>query len=217
MCETGHFPKLTAEEAVAHIPNGATVSFSGFSPAGAAKVIPRALAARAREFHQRGEPFKIRVLTGASSGETIEEALAQAEAISWRAPYMSGATLRKQINRQEVEYVDMHLSHLPQSVLSSFFGEIDVTVVEATEVTPDGRVFLTTSIGASPTYLRHAKRVIIEVNRRHSIRLREMADIMIMPAPPHRNPIPIYHPMDKIGWSFASVDPQEGHRGGGKR
>jgi propionyl-CoA:succinyl-CoA transferase len=209
MSDMVHFPRLTAEEAVAHISHGATVSFSGFSPAGAAKVIPRALAARAREFHQRGEPFKIRVLTGASSGETIEEALAQAEAISWRAPYMSGATLRKQINRQEVEYVDMHLSHLPQSVLSSFFGEIDLAVVEATEITPDGRVFLTTSIGASPTYLRHAKRVIIELNHRHSIRLREMADIMMMPAPPHRNPIPIYHPLDKIGSSFASVDPKK--------
>ena len=209
MCDHGHFPKLTAEEAVAHIPHGATVSFSGFSPAGAAKVIPRALAARALEHHQRGEAFKIRVLTGASSGESIEEALAQAEAISWRAPYMSGATLRKQINRQEVEYVDMHLSHLPQSVLSSFFGTIDLAVVEATEITPDGRVFLTSSIGASPTYLRHASRVIIEINRRHSMRLREMADIVIMPAPPHRNPIPIYHPMDKVGWCYASVDPKK--------
>lgn len=209
MGDTGQFPRLTAEEAVAQIPDGATVSFSGFSPAGAAKVIPRALADRARQLHAQGAPFKIRVLTGASSGETIEEALAQAQAISWRAPYMSGTTLRKQINRQEVEYVDMHLSHLPQSVLSSFFGGIDYAVVEATEITSDGRVFLTTSIGASPTYLRHAKRVIVEINRRHSLRLREMADIVIMPAPPHRNPIPIHHPLDKIGSSYALVDPQK--------
>jgi succinate CoA transferase len=209
MSSAGQFAKLTPEEAVARIPHGATVSFSGFSPAGAAKVIPRALAARAREHHDRGEAFKVRVLTGASSGETIEEALAQAEAISWRAPYMSGATLRKQINRQEVEYIDMHLSHLPQTVLSGFFGKLDFAVVEATEITSDGRVYLTSSIGASPTYLRYADRVIIEINRSHSMRVSEMADIMVMPPPPHRNPIPIYHPLDKIGWPYAVVDPQK--------
>jgi succinate CoA transferase len=209
MSERAHFATLTADEAVALIPHGATVSFSGFSPAGAAKVIPRALAARAKEHHERGEAFKVRVLTGASSGDSIEEALAQAQAISWRAPYMSGATLRRQINRQEVEYVDMHLSHVPQTVLSGFFGRLDFAVVEATEITPDGRVYLTSSIGASPTYLRYADRVIIEINRRHSPRLREMADIMIMPAAPHRNPIPIYHPLDKIGWPYATVDPEK--------
>ena len=206
--KTGNrYTVLTPEEAVTLIPDGATVSFSGFSPAGAAKVIPRALAARARREHEAGRPFKVRVLTGASSGESIDDELARAEAISWRAPYQSGGTLRKQINRQEVEYVDMHLSHVPQTVLFGFFGKIDFAVVEATEITPDGRVYLTTSIGASPTYLRYADRVIIEINRGHSMRLREMADILVLPAPPHRTPIPIYEPMTRVGWPYAVVDP----------
>lgn len=209
MSTLGRFKRLTPEEAVSLIPNGATVSFSGFSPAGAAKIVPRALATRARQLHAKGEPFKVRVLTGASSGESIDEDLAQAEAISWRAPYQSGATLRKQINRQEVEYVDMHLSHVPQTVQAGFFGRIDYAVVEATEITPDGRVYLTTSIGASPTYLKNADRVIIELNRSHSMRLREMADIIIVPAPPHRNPIPIHSPLSKIGWPYAVVDPKK--------
>ncbi len=203
------YAKLSPEEAVALIPNGATVSFSGFSPAGAAKIIPRALAVRSRELHARGEPFKIRVLTGASSGESIDDDLAEAEAISWRAPYQSGSILRGQINRQEVEYVEMHLSHVPQAVSFGFFGKIDFAVVEATEITRDGRVYLTTSIGASPTYLRYADRVIIEVNRNHSMRLREMADIVIVPPPPHRNSIPIVEPLTKIGWPYATVDPKK--------
>jgi len=93
MADRGRFPRLSPEEAVALIPHGATVSFSGFSPAGAAKAVPRALAARARELHARGEPYKVRVLTGASSGVSIDEDLAQAQAIAWRAPYMSGAML----------------------------------------------------------------------------------------------------------------------------
>ncbi len=203
------FPKLSPEEAVAEIFNGATVAFSGFTNSGAAKAVPRAIAARAHELHGRGEPFKIRVLTGASSGESIDEPLAEAQAISYRAPYQSGPQLRRQINRQEVEYVDMHLSHLPQTVLAGFHGRLDFAVVEATEVTPDGRVYLTSSIGASPTYLRVADRVILEVNRYHSRRLREMSDILLLPPVPHRTPIRLNDPLTKIGYPYAIVDPKK--------
>jgi propionyl-CoA:succinyl-CoA transferase len=203
------FPRLTPEEAVAHISNGATVAFSGFGNVGAPKVIPRALASLARKQHMKGETFKIRMLTGAGSGVDVDEALAQARAIAWRAPYQNAATLRKQINRQEVEYLDLHLSHVPQVVSSGFLGKVDFAVVEATEVTPDGRVFLTTSVGASPTYLQYAEKVLIEINHHHSSRLREMMDIFTLSSPPHRNPFPMLDPMTKFGWSYAVVDPKK--------
>ncbi len=203
------YPILTPDEAASYIKDGDTVSFSGFSPAGAAKVVPRAIAAGARDEHEKGKRFKVRVLTGASSGRIIDDELAQAEAVAWRAPYQSGSVLRRQINRQEVEYVDMHLSHVPQAVAEGFFGRINVAVVEATEITSDGRVFLTTSIGASPTYLRYAEKVIIEINRHQSARLREMADIVVMPPPPMRYPINICDPLTRIGFPYAVVDPQK--------
>lgn len=209
MATINGFPRLSAEEAAARIPHGATVAFSGFTPAGAAKAVPRALARRALDLHEKGEPFKIRVLTGASCGESIDEALAQAEAVAWRAPYQSSAALRRQINRQQVEYVDMHLSHVPQTVSYGFFGKIDFAVVEATEITRDGRVFLSTSIGASPSYLKYADKVIVEINGYHSTRLREMADIMIVPPPPYRSTLPIHDPLNKIGWPYAAVDPKK--------
>lgn len=201
------YSMITPEEAASQVKHDATVAFSGFTNSGAAKLVPKALAARAREMHRRGDPYGIRVLTGASSGASIDEPLADARAIAWRAPYQSGPKLRRQINRQEVEYVDMHLSHLPQAVLFGFFGKIDVAVVEASEVTPDGRVYLTTSIGATPAYLKYAHRVIIELNHFHSPRLREMTDILVLPPPPHRSPIPIHDPLSKIGWPYAVVDP----------
>jgi propionyl-CoA:succinyl-CoA transferase len=203
------YPILTPDEAASYIKDGNTVSFSGFSPAGAAKVVPRAIALRARDEHEKGNPFKVKVLTGASSGRIIDDELAQAHAVSWRAPYQSGSELRRQINRQEVEYVDMHLSHVPQAVAEGFFGRIDVAVVEATEITSDGRVFLTTSIGASPTYLRYAEKIIIEINRHQSPRLREMADIMVMPPPPNRYPIHIYEPLTRIGFPYAVAEPKK--------
>lgn len=203
------FPTLTADEAAALIPHGATVGFSGFTPAGAAKVVPSALAAKATLLHAKNEPFQIRVLTGASTGTAFDEALAQADAIAWRTPYQSSDTLRKKINKQETKFVDMHLSHVPQMVEFGFFGKLDYAVVEATDVTPDGRVYLTTSVGATPSYLRHADKVVIEVNRHHSARLAEMHDITILPRPPHRSPIGVNHPLGKIGTPFAVVDPKK--------
>jgi len=208
MSTVGVFPDLTPEEAAARISNGAAVAFSGFTNSGAAKLMPRAIAARARELHEKGEPYKIRVLTGASSSESIDEPLAAAEAISWRAPYQSASRLRRQINSEEVNYVDMHLSQLSQTLLAGFHGKLDFAVVEATEVTPDGRVYLTTSIGASPAYLKYADYVLIEINHFHSKRVREMADILILPPPPHSVPIPIHDPLTKFGMPYAVVDPR---------
>ncbi len=203
------FPLLTAEEAAAMIEDGNTIGFSGFTPAGAAKAVPAALAKRAKEINGNGGSLRIRALTGASTGGSLDEALAEAGAIAWRAPYQSSKTLRKAINTQQSQFIDMHLSHVPQMVEFGFFGEIDYAIVEATAVTQDGRVYLTTSGGASPTYLRHAKKVIIEINEFHSQRLWEMHDVAVLPAPPHRSPIPIYHPLSKIGTPFATVDPKK--------
>jgi acyl-CoA hydrolase len=206
---TQKFPVMTADEAVKDVFDGATVAFSGFTPAGAAKAVPKALAALAKSAHERGEPMSFRVLTGASTGPAIDDALAEAEAVSWRAPYQSSKPMRDRINSQKAQFVDMHLSHVPQMVEFGFFGQIDYAVVEATDVTSDGRVYLTTSVGVTPSFLRHAKKVIIELNRWHSRRLSEIHDIAILPPPPHRNPIGINSPLAKIGVPFASVDPSK--------
>jgi succinate CoA transferase len=206
---TSPFPKLTAEEAAEFVPQAAMVAFSGFTAAGAAKAVPKALAARARRLHQGGCPFQISVLTGASTGPSLDDALAEADAIRWRAPYQSSGPLRKRINDGRVAFVDMHLSHVPQSVLFGFFGPVDVAVVEATAVTADGRVYLPTSIGASPTFLQVAKKVILEVNRRHPRRVSEMADIVIPKPPPYRPAIDLDHPLQRIGKTYARVDPEK--------
>jgi acetyl-CoA hydrolase len=42
------YSTMTADEAAYLVPDGSTVAFSGFSPAGTAKVVPRILAERAR-------------------------------------------------------------------------------------------------------------------------------------------------------------------------
>lgn len=203
-----YFPRVSAEEAASMIENGQTVAFSGFTAAGSAKALPRSLARRANELHAKGEPFRLNVLSGASTGK-LDDLLAEAEAVAWRAPYQSSKIMRSQINEQKIEFTDMHLSHLPQAVQNGFLGNVNWAVIEAAEITSDGRIYLPTSIGASPTFLRCAEKVIIELNRYHSVRLSEMADIAMQPPPPRRSPIPIYHPMNKIGLPYASVDPKK--------
>src|SRR5271165_4300247 len=201
------YPCLTADEAAVLIPNGAMVAVSGFTPAGAPKSVPRALAKRARELHQAGAAFQVKLLSGASTGAACDDEMAAAEAVSWRAPYITSAPMRELANTGKLDFVDMHLSHVAQTVMEGFLRSIDFAVVEATEITRDGRVYLTTGIGKAPTFLQCAEKVIIELNAYHSPRLREMADILVLPPPPHRSPIPIHDPLDRIGCDHAEVDP----------
>jgi propionyl-CoA:succinyl-CoA transferase len=201
------YPILTAEEAADLIPNGALVGVSGFTPAGSPKAVPTALARRARSLHQAGESFQIRLLSGASTGESCDDVLAEAQAVSWRAPYITSAPMRKLANAGRLDFIDMHLSHVSQMVAGGVLGPMDVAVVEATEITPEGRVYLTTAIGNSPTFLQKADRVLIELNTYHSPRIREMADVVVLPSPPYREPIPIKDPLDRIGRRYAVVDP----------
>ncbi len=200
------FACLTADEAAAMIPHGATVAFSGFTPAGAAKEVPAALARRATRLHARDQAYQLRVLTGASTGRALDEALADADAVSWRVPYQASSAMRRRINAQQTEFADLHLSHVPQQVEYGFLGRIDFAVVEAVDLTADGRVFLSTSVGASPTYLRHADKVFVEINRHHLRRLAEMHDILVLSRPPHRVPIDIRHPLGRIGRPYARVE-----------
>ena len=52
-----------------------------------------------------------------------------------------------------------------------------------------------------------ADKVIIELNRHHPQRVCELSDIVLLPLPPHRDPLPIRHPLDRIGLPYATVDP----------
>ena len=203
------FPILTAEEAAALIHHDDIIGFSGFTPAGAAKVIPTAIAARARLEHAAGKPFKVGVITGASTGPSLDGELAKADAIKFRTPYQSDKDLRESINAGKTHFFDMHLSLLPQYVRYGFLGKLDWAIVEAADVSPDGKILLTTSVGASPTFLSQAKRILVEVNSRHPRSLLGFHDIYEPESPPHRRPIPICNAEDRIGTQRVWVDPSK--------
>ncbi|MDR2675043.1 MAG: succinate CoA transferase [Opitutaceae bacterium] len=200
-------PFLTAAEAAALINHGSTIGVSGFTPAGAAKVVPKALAARARSEHEAGREFKVAIISGASTGDSLDGELARADAVSWRTPYQSNKSLRESINTGRIHFFDMHLSHLAQQVRRGFLGKLDWAIVEACDITPEGEIVLSTSVGASPTFLHQAGRVIIELNRYHSPKLRGFHDIYEPLDPPFRKIIPLENCTDRIGSPVVKIDP----------
>ena len=200
---------MTADEAAAMINNGDVIGFSGFTPAGAAKEIPTALARRAMEEHKNGRAFKIGVITGASTGDSLDGELARANAILFRTPYQNNAYLRAAINRGEARFFDMHLSMLPQAVRHGQMDKLNYAVVEAADVTDAGEIILTTSVGATNTFCEVADKILIELNEFHPKALRGLHDIYEPQAPPHRREIPIYSVKDRIGTTAIQVDPEK--------
>jgi acyl-CoA hydrolase len=193
------FPVLTAQDAAAMIKHGQTVGFSAFTPAGSAKAIPRAIAERAKTEHAAGQSYQIRVLTGASTGESLDGALALANAISFRAPWQNDKTLRALINSRQVPYLDMHLSGVQQTVRYGLLGPVHWAVIEACDVTAGGGIVLTASVGASNTFANRAEKVLIELNGRHPPTMLGLHDLFEPQDPPNRREIHVYTVSDRIG------------------
>ena len=200
---------MTAQEAAAFVQDGFNVGFGGFTPAGCPKVVPAAIAERAEAEHKAGRPFSIGVFTGASTGDRLDGMLARAKAVRFRAPYQSNKDLRSLINSEETDYTDLHLSSLAQDLRYGFYGDIDVAIVEAAEVTPEGEIVPTSGVGILPTICRLAKKIIVELNDRHPAAIRGMHDIAEPLDPPYRKELSIYKPSDRVGQPFIKVDPDK--------
>ncbi len=206
---TKGFPILTPEQAAALVNHNETIGFGGFTAAGACKVIPLALAARAKAEHAAGRPFKLGVITGASTGKSLDGALAAAEAIAWRTPYQSDPTLRKSINEGKTRFFDLHLSAVQPTVRSGVLGKVNWAIVEASKITPEGEITLSTSVGCANTFVRMADRVLVELNAYHPSALTGFHDLYEPADPPHRREIPIYAPTDRVGSKVIKVDPSK--------
>lgn len=200
---------MSAEEAAALIHSGDQIGMSGFTGSGYPKAVPIQLARRIADENLRGHKFQVSVFTGASTGPELDGALAMAGGIHLRLPYQSDPETRKRINAGEMEYMDIHLSHVAQFVDYGFLGKLDVALIEATAVLEDGRVVPSSSIGNNKTWIDRAERVILEVNSSQPEALEGMHDIYYdMQAPPNRKPIPLVRPDQRIGTPYLTV-PQE--------
>ena len=202
------FNIISAAEAASYIKHGYNVGLSGFTPAGSPKAVTPEIAKIAEAEHAAGRPFQIGIFTGASTGDSADGALTRAKAIRYRAPYTTNADFRKAVNLGEVAYNDIHLSQMAQEVRYGFMGKVDVAIIEACDVTPDGKIYLTAGVGITPTIARLADKIIIELNAAHrGTQCIGLHDVYEPLDPPYRRDIPIYKPSDRIGTTYLQVDP----------
>ena len=203
------FPIISAQEAAEHINNGDTIGLSGFTASGAPKDTFDAVAAKAVAEHEAGRPYKVSIFTGASTNQHVDGALSRANAIDRRVPYQNTPDLRLRINSHDAHYFDQHLSEMAQKLRYGFLGDMDVAVIEAVDVQPDGRLVLGTGAGISTTIAKMAKKIIIEHNSGISNKLEGMHDLYLPADPPYRRELPIYSANDRIGSPYLYVDPKK--------
>ena len=197
---------MSADEAAALIKSGDQVGMSGFTGSGYPKAVPIELARHIADANFRGQKFQVSVFTGASTGPELDGALAMAGGIHLRLPYQSDPETRKRINAGEMEYMDIHLSHVAQFVEYGFLGKLDVALIEVTAVLEDGRLVPSSSIGNNKTWIDQAERVILEVNSWQPAALEGMHDIYYgLKPPPNRGPIPLVRTGQRIGTPYLEV------------
>ena len=190
----------SASAAAGWIKDGMTVGMSGFTRAGDVKVVPAALAERARR-----EPMKITLLTGASLGHDTDKLLTEAGALARRMPFQVDPVLRAAINRGEVMYIDQHLSETVEQLRSRHIAPVDVAIVEAVAITESGAIVPTTSVGNSASFAILADKVIVELNLSQSAHLEGLHDIWIPKKRPMREPVPVMAVEQRAGTPFIEI------------
>ena len=189
-----HEKVMSAEQACTFIKDGMTVGMSGFTRAGEAKAVPKALAERCKQ-----HPIKINLMTGASLGNDLDKILTESGSLARRMPFQVDTTLRKAINNGEVMFIDQHLSEMVEQLRSHQLTRPDVAIIEAVAITEEGHIVPTTSVGNSASFAVFADKVIVEINTLHSEKLEGLHDIYIPSYRPTRTPLPLVKVDDRIG------------------
>lgn len=203
------------EDLLHHFPNGSYIGWSGFTGVGYPKKIPTFLADHVEKNNLQGQ-MRYSLFVGASSGAETENRWAGLDMIERRSPHQVGKAISKGINNGAINFFDKHLSMFPSDLVYGFYTKdrpegkrnLDVTVVEATDILPDGSFVPGASVGATPELVQMADKIIIEVNT--SLPSFEgLHDITMTDLPPRRKPYLITACEDRIGTTSIPVDPEK--------
>ena len=204
------FKKISAAEAAAMIQNGQTIGLSGFTPAGVPKSVPEEISKKAQAEHAEGRPYKVNIFTGASTGQSCDGDMANAQAIGFRAPYTTNPDFRKHVNLNELAYSDLNLSNMATQIRQGYLGDVDWAIIEACAIEKVGskaHIYLTAAGGISPTVCRLAKRgIFVELNAFHERSCMGIHDVYEIEDHPNRTPIMITKASDRIGKPYVEVD-----------
>lgn len=162
---------VSAEEAVQRLKNNSVLAFGGYTSSGYPKKIIKSLAERSKQ-----EDLSFTILTGANVGP-IDEALSQYNMTVRRAPMIQSSSLSKKVNEGKVDYVEVQMHDMPNLLKREKFGRINYFVLEALELTAEGHLYPTSSIGMNQHFIDQSEKIIIEINTRQSRSLKGMHDV----------------------------------------
>ncbi|GKT63370.1 acetyl-CoA hydrolase/transferase [Colletotrichum tofieldiae] len=206
--------KLTRpQDLLQHFPNGAYIGWSGFTGVGYPKKMPTFLADHVEQNNLQGQ-LRYSLFVGASSGAETENRWAGLDMIERRSPHQVGKAISKGINEGRIHFHDRHLSQFPVDLVYGFYTKdrpnknLDVVVVEATEIKEDGSIVPGASVGATPELVQMADKIIIEVNTALPS-FDGLHDITMTDLPPRRKPYLIMGVEDRIGTTSIPIDPEK--------
>ncbi|WP_265110069.1 acetyl-CoA hydrolase/transferase C-terminal domain-containing protein [Halosolutus halophilus] len=193
-------PVVSAADAAASIPNEATLYTGGIGTG--PKELPLALARSDRD-------LSLSIISSADAGFLTDTQVVGSGGVDFRYPFAVWPDHRQAANGGELTFVDDHFSSISRTVQQDVFTPEfgfdgpTVAIVEAVAV-DDDRFVPTTAIGAIPTFVEHADRVIVEVNEAVPLAVGEFHDVY-RPGTPPRDPIPLSAPDDRLGDRYVEL------------
>jgi len=195
----------TPELATLSVKDGMKIATGGTTHAGYPRAFFKALAERFKQ----GDRVKFDLHTCSPLGREIDGELADLDVIHRRLSHQAQPPMAKAINEGKILYADMGGCVHATQARYGFFGMMDLVIVEAIAVTPEGFIVPSTAISDVPSFVKVAKQVIVEINLTLPLELEGIHDIHVPENPPHRKTIPILRPTDRIGTPYIEVDPKK--------
>ncbi len=212
-CKSLLSKKMDPKDCIQFFKPGMDIGCSGFTPAGYPKVVPIALADYVEENNLQGK-WKFNLFIGASVGVEFEDRWAQLDMIDRRWPYQTGKNIAKGINEGRIRMGDKHLSLFAQDLGYGFYtldkpeGKLDIAIIEVSNITEDGGLVPTSSVGVIPEILLKCDKIIIEVNTGEPS-FEGMHDCVVPGTPPNRQIYPITRAEERIGKTYCECDPDK--------
>ena len=185
---------MSADDAARLIQSGMTIAVSGFTRTNYPKAVPQAVT-------RQGTARDLTLIVGAAVGDCIDGAWTRAGLLKRRYGHQSNKDLRKAVNADQVEFSDIHISHLPKYMNEQTGPHIHIALIECCAVTEYG-LYLGASGGTADAAVRNADKVIVEINQSLPVGFMGMHDIFEVGVAPASRIIPITHPQDRIGTPY---------------
>jgi len=194
---------MSIEDVLPFFRDGMSIGWSGFGANGCPKAVPLALADHVERNGLQGR-LRFDVFTGGSVQPEVENRWVRARMIDRRWPYQLGEKSREAVNSGAVRMGDRHLSLFAEDLFNGFYtagGKLDIAVIEATAITEDGHIILSTTVAAAPEIIHIADKVIVELNTALPS-FEGMHDIPALHRPPGKEPYLIRKVDDRIGTTY---------------